>query len=284
MRQGTTTDCQTSQIHHLLPNAAIVPGGSKTPAESIMRLPRPYYQRDGVTLYHGHCFTILAGLAAGSIDALITDPPYSSGGMTMGQRAADPRDKYCQHSRDLGRASFVGDNRDQRSFAWWATMWVTECHRIVRDGGYSLIFTDWRQLPLMTDILQAGHFTWRGVIAWDKGGGSRAPHKGYFRHQCEYVVWGTKGHCPKATHAGPYPGCVKHPVLQSDKHHMTGKPTPLMRDLVQCVVPGGVVLDPFAGSGTTGVACQQTGRNWIGIEIAEGNCEIAARRLDREIT
>ena len=55
-----------------------------------------------------------------------------------------------------------------------------------------------------------------------------------------------------------------------------------MRDLVQCVVPGGVVLDPFAGSGTTGVACQQTGRKWIGIEIAEGNCEIAARRLEHE--
>lgn len=274
MRQLPAKEIQRTEIHH------IHPGTVPVSSEPILQVPRPYFERDGVTLYCGHCFDILPTLAGDSIDALVTDPPYSSGGLFASQRTADPRDKYCHNSRDLGRASFVGDNRDQRSFGWWATLWMTACFRIVRPGGYVLTFSDWRQLPLMTDILQAGHFTWRGIIAWDKGGAARGPHKGYFRHQCEYIAWGTKGACHKAAHAGPFPGCMRYPVLQADKFHMTGKPTPLMRGLVECVPPGGIVLDPFAGSGTTGVACLQTGRKWIGIEISEGNCEIAARRLE----
>lgn len=241
---------------------------------------QPYYQRQGVTLYHANCFEILPALETATVAALVTDPPYSSGGFSIATKAQDPQEKYCQHGRDLGRISFVGDNKDQRSFAWWSTLWLNECHRLVQPTGYCLLFSDWRQLPIVTDILQAGHFVWRGLIAWDKGGASRAPHKGYFRHQCEFVAWGTNGACRKAIHAGPFPGCMRHPVRQADKFHITGKPTPLMTELVQCADPGGLILDPFAGSGTTGVAALQSGRKWIGIELEEANCEIAARRLD----
>jgi len=46
-------------------------------------------------------------------------------------------------------------------------------------------------------------------VAWDKGRGSRAPHKGYFRHQCEYVVWGTKGAAIQLEHDGPFDGCIQ---------------------------------------------------------------------------
>ena len=112
------------------------------------------------------------------------------------------------------------------------------------------MFTDWRQLPATTDVLQIGELIWRGIIAWDKGGGARAPHKGYFRHQCEYIVWGTKGKCLKQKFTGPFPGCYKFPVKLSDKFHLTGKPTALMEELVQIVPVGKLILDPFAGSGT----------------------------------
>lgn len=240
-----------------------------------------YYESEGFTLYHGNCFGVLPLLAPGSFDLMSTDPPYSSGGFTRADKSDDPRVKYCKDGRDLGRVSFVGDNRDQRSFAWWCVLWLSECHRLVKDGGYCQVFADWRQLPLMTDALQAGHFVWRGLIAWDKGLGARAPHKGYYRHQCEYIAWGSKGQIAKATHAGPYAGCLKYPVKQTDKHHMTGKPTPLMVDLVECVPPGGRVLDPFAGSGTGAVACALTGRQWVGVEIDERNCEIAAQRIEQ---
>lgn len=141
------------------------------------------------------------------------------------------------------------------------------------------MFSDWRQLPLASDALQFGDFTWRGTIAWDKTEGSRAPHKGYFRHQCEYVVWGTKRSCKKATHAGPFPGCYRFPVKQNDKFHLTGKPTPLMEKLVAIVSEGAIILDPFAGSGTLAVAAVKTGRNFIAIEKTSEYVEIARERV-----
>lgn len=170
-----------------------------------------------------------------------------------------------------------------RSFAFWSTLWVNELQRVVTDAGYLLVFSDWRQLPTMTDVLQAGGFTWRGVIAWDKGRGARAPHKGYFRHQCEYLAWGTNGRIHKAEHGGPFDGCLSATVRKSDKFHMTGKPTELLLELVQCVPPGATIIDPFSGSCTTGVACVQTGRRFIGIEQSAEYCAIGADRLQRAL-
>ncbi len=125
-----------------------------------------------------------------------------------------------------------------------------------------------------------GEINWRGIVAWDKGGGSRAPHKGYFKHQCEYIVWGTKGACKKIDYAGPFPGCFKYPVRLSDKFHLAGKPTPLMEELVRIVPEGGVVLDPFCGSGTTCVAAKIHRRQYIGIEKMKLYVDIASKRLE----
>lgn len=247
---------------------------------------RTYHEQPGATLYQGDALDLLREFPAESCDALVTDPPYSSGAFVRADKAIDPRSKYCQHNNDQGRPTFVGDNRDGRSWSFWCTLWLAQCFRIVRQGGYALVFTDWRQLPLLTDAFQAAGFLWRGLIAWDKTTAARAPHCGYYRHQCEYIVWGTKGpiHNPGAGSGGPYPGCLREPVRQRDKLHMTGKPTPLMRALLGPIPAGGVVLDPFAGSGTTGVACLQTGREFVGIEASKAYCAIAIARLQQVST
>ena len=232
------------------------------------------------TLYQGDCLRLLESLSSDSVDALITDPPYSSGGFTRGDRNADPAAKYVQTGTQLQRASFSGDNRDGRSWGYWMALWLSECLRIVKPSGYALIFTDWRQLPTATDALQAGGFVWRGVISWDKGAAARLVHTGYFRHQCEYIVWGTRGVSVPANHQREYSGSISDPVVLADKHHMTGKPTSLMRKLVQVVPEGATVLDPFMGSGTTGVACRMEGRRFIGIELDPGYFAIAKRRIE----
>lgn len=241
---------------------------------------QPCRCRDGITLYQGRAESILAAMPRDLIDAVVMDPPYSSGGMTHAERSRDPSDKYVQHGQVKRYVSFSGDNRDQRSWTHWMTLCLSQCLAIVRDSGYLLTFTDWRMLPASTDALQAAGFVWRGLIAWDKGDGARAPHKGYFRHQCEYVTWGTRGTTRVATHGGPWPGCYRHTVKPQQKLHMTGKPIELMRDLVQMVPPGSLILDPFAGSGTTLLAARETGRRAVGIELSEEYCAITARRLD----
>lgn len=119
----------------------------------------------------------------------------------------------------------------------------------------------------------------RGIISWDKGPGARAPHKGYIKHQCEFVVWGTKGPLKPATHGGPWLGCYRHTVIPRLKFHLTGKPVDLMRDLVKITPPGSRILDPFAGSGTTLLAARQEGRKAVGIELSGEYCEVARKRL-----
>ncbi|MEA9489337.1 DNA-methyltransferase [Xanthomonas campestris] len=226
-------------------------------------------------LLQGDALTILPTLEANSFDALITDPPYASGGLTAAARARPPSAKYC---RDGGHADFVGDERDQRSHLKWMHLWLSECARVLKDGAPVLLFTDWRQLPLTTDALQIAGFTWRGITVWDKTEGVR-PQLGRFRNQAEYIVWGSKGNMPLDRRAPVLPGVIRESVRKADKHHLTGKPTELMRQLVQICEAGGRVLDPFAGSGTTLVAARDEGYNWTGIELASHYLEVATKRL-----
>ena len=229
-------------------------------------------------IIQGNALAELPKLADESVHAVIADPPYSSGGSRRAV-ADTPSDKYCQGGKTLGRPCFLGDQKDQRSHGRWCAEWLTECYRIAKDSAYLLCFTDWRQLPTMTDAVQWCNWAWRGIVAWDKGRAARAPHKGYFRHQAEYLIFATKGKVPRLTHAGPFDGVIHAAVKQKDKHHMTGKPTALLRELVQCVPEGSTVLDPFAGSGTTGVACKETGRSSVQVELSEEYVQIARDRL-----
>jgi len=228
-------------------------------------------------IHQGEALRWLMSLPDASCEALITDPPYSSGGMYRGDRVATTASKYVQGQHALTWLDFAGDNRDGRGWDYWCTLWLSEAMRVVKPEGYVLMFTDWRQLPNATDALQAGGWIWRGIIVWDKTRAARAPHCGYFRHQSEFVVWGTRGGIPQT--GGPWDGVITQPVLQSDKHHMTGKPTKVMEALVQVAPAGGTVLDPFMGSGTTGVAALKHGRCFLGCEIVPEIYETAARRL-----
>ncbi|WP_225042028.1 DNA-methyltransferase [Xanthomonas campestris] len=226
-------------------------------------------------LLQGDALTILPTLEANSFDALITDPPYASGGLTAAARARPPSTKYC---RDGGHADFVGDERDQLSHLKWMHLWLSECARVLKDGAPVLLFTDWRQLPLTTDALQIAGFTWRGITVWDKTEGVR-PQLGRFRNQAEYIVWGSKGNMPLDRRAPVLPGVIRESVRKADKHHLTGKPTELMRQLVRICESGGCLLDPFAGSGTTLVAAEMENYSWTGIELTEQYCAIASRRV-----
>ena len=120
---------------------------------------------DGVTLYHGDALGILATLPDAAMDAVLTDPPYSSGGVTLEARQADPAQKY-QHSGTKRRyPPMLGDAKDQRSWSMWCTLWLGECWRIAREGSPLMVFTDWRQLPALTDAVQAAGWAWRGIVA-----------------------------------------------------------------------------------------------------------------------
>jgi len=254
-----------------------------TPVHSLPTIPGvdPYYSDDQVALYHGEVLDLLTKMVEPCFDAVVTDPPYSSGGTHAPSRTTrTPQEKYVQSGQKKQRPGFAGDNRDQRSWITWCSVWLAQALRLSRPGSPILVFSDWRQLPALTDAVQAGGWTWRGIVQWDKTTASR-PQRGRFRAQCEYVAWGSAGAMPLERAAPCLPGVFQARVTQDDKHHITGKPTELMRELLGVVEPGGVVLDPFAGSGTTLVAARSLGLKVVGFEMDEGYCEVTAGRLRR---
>jgi site-specific DNA-methyltransferase (adenine-specific) len=241
------------------------------------------------TMLEGESLGVMMTLPDACAAAVITDPPYSSGGFTRGDRMAGTTNKYVLTGTQIERPDFAGDNRDQRGYLKWCTLWLDECLRITRPGGSLLMFTDWRQLPTTTDAVQAGGWVWRGIVPWDKGDGTR-PRRGGFRSQAEYVVWCTAGgarddvdEClPGWLHVldgAVEPGWIHAPVTQADKHHITGKPTELMRALSHVCHPGELIFDPFAGSGTTGVGALLEGRRFLGVEKMPSYAAIARHRL-----
>jgi site-specific DNA-methyltransferase (adenine-specific) len=241
-----------------------------------MSAPRKETLAEGVTLYMGDCLEVLP--TVGMVDAVITDPPYSSGGQFRGDRAQEASAKYVQSgSGNKEISSFSGDNRDQRSFHFWSALWSSAALRVTKDGGIGAFFTDWRQLPISTDYMQAGGWVWRGVVPWVKP--SYRPSMGRFGAQCEYLVWGSAGPLPVEREVGCLPGFYKYNPPQ-DREHITQKPEELMADIIQIVPVGGIVLDPFMGSGTTGVAAVTQGRRFVGIEMKEEFFDIACRRIE----
>ena len=229
-------------------------------------------------LYMGEALEVLRRLPDESVDAVITDPPYSSGGQSLADRTRSTNKKYVLSNVATRRPDFSGDNRDQRSFAYWSTLWLSECLRVARPSAPLVCFSDWRQLPTTTDAIQAGGWIWRGVAVWDKP--APRPSMGRFASSCEFMVWGSKGAMPQREAIGCLPGTYRVNVRQADKHHVTGKPTELMRHVSRICPVGGVVLDPFAGSGSTGVGALIEGRRFIGIELSDEYAAIARTRLE----
>lgn len=245
----------------------------------------PFWTDEFTTVYHGDSLNLLRELPTGSVDAVITDPPYSSGGFTRGDRAQKTSSKYVRNGTLVEHPEFFGDNRDQRSLLLWCSMWMAECVRVTRPGGYLLSFTDWRQLPTMADAVQCGGWIWRGIAVWDKTEAAK-PQMGWFRAQCEYIVLAVNGGMGREQERQVkrcLPGCFRHNVKSAEKMHITGKPVSLMADLMDILPDGSTILDPFAGSGTTLLAAKNRNLKSIGIEMSADYCEVIKHRLGQGV-
>lgn len=254
------------------------PGTPAGPASSDRRgalLSRFEVVRIGsATLIRGDSLDVLECLEPGSIGAVLTDPPYSSGGLHAGDRTKAPSLKYQSSEYRHLHADFVGDCRDQRSFLAWSSLWMSRARLAMRPGALIGAFTDWRQLPVTTDAVQVAGFTWRGIVPWDKTEGVR-PQLGRYRNQAEYLVWASNGHRPPAGRVAP--GAYRFSVPKL-KLHMAAKPVALMEGLL--AIMDGPVLDPFMGSSPVGEACLNLGLPYIGIEADPHYFAVACQRLE----
>jgi site-specific DNA-methyltransferase (adenine-specific) len=238
------------------------------------------------TLYQGDCLRVLPALPAGTFDAIITDPPYCSGGMTNAERRKGAASKYILKQAGtteatLRRPDFSGDSRDQRSFGQWILNVLLEAFRVAKTDAMLAVFCDWRQIPVVSDSIQGAGWIWKNVFVWDKTEATR-PNMGWFRQQCEFVCLATKG-AGTANKDQCSPGLWRGGRHAEDRVHITGKPVALMRQLLSPLPTGATILDPFAGSGSTLLAARASGMNSIGIEFTDAYAAIAAKRLRGEV-
>jgi site-specific DNA-methyltransferase (adenine-specific) len=237
-------------------------------------LGKPYFERGGVRLFHGDALEVLARMESGSVDVVLTDPPYSSGARQAMQLRS--RGSMRRNTGPCGTDRWFGmDNLTSHGFAMLVRLFGVESLRVCKRDGHLFSFIDWRQWPVLAGALESSGWSPRACLVWDKG--SYGMGNG-FRQQAEFIIHASKGIGDNFLRHDV--GTVLRVNREPDTNHPTAKPLAIARLLLTCV-PGSVVLDPFAGSGTTLAAAIAEGWQGIGIEINERYCEIAAARLEQ---
>ena len=209
----------------------------------------------GWTLYQGDCLDVLPTLAAGSVDAIITDPPYGISLATNYHERGRGALARCNDFRPI-----AGDNRpfDPSPFLRFCTV-------ILFGANY---FAD--KLP-----------TSGGWIVWDKVDGLSSVREIGFNDNsdCE-LIWTNRGNAARIIRHR-WMGAMKASEQTENRVHPTQKPVELLRRIVRYYTrPGDVIFDPFMGSGTTGVAAIMEGRRFIGVELDPSYYAIAKRRIE----
>ena len=226
-------------------------------------------------ILHGDTLKLVKGFQPGIFDAVVTDPPYASGGTKQNERNRTTNQKYSSMKAENALPDFDGDNKDQRSWTHWMAEWLYDVRKACKKGAPICLFIDWRQYPSITDALQWAGWIWRGTAVWDKG--NSRPQKGRFRQQAEYIVWGSNGPMPINRPVSCLPGVFRYGNPQN-RIHVTEKPLQLMKDVIQICEPGGLILDPFAGAGTTILAAAESGYQAVGIEVTDAYYKLGRDR------
>jgi site-specific DNA-methyltransferase (adenine-specific) len=233
-------------------------------AVAVRAWPTPFFERDGCALYLGDCRELLAVLSSESVDLVVTDPPYGIGARPSGMRV-----------RALAIDSIANDDSTVVGYAG-----LTAARRVLRPSRHLYTFGPF-------DLSRAGSFGARVDLVWDKamhGMGNLALPWGPSHEPIHFGVRG-EGKQNEAKHGGLLArrrGTVlRYPRASTSAVRWVGeKPVALLRELIEVSSRSGeIVLDPFAGSGSTLVAALVEGRRAIGIELSPKACEIAAERL-----
>lgn len=213
-------------------------------------------------IHHGDCLEILRTLPSASVDAVVTDPPYMVGAISVGS----------------GREK-KGTWADMENAAYWFSAWMGECKRVLKPTGYLLTFGNWRSIPTLILALSLCQMPATSCMVWDKQWiGPAGPQQ--LRGVYEIVMFSAM---PDASIPDRGATDIEREKWMAGNMAKSGhpaeKPVALMRRLLRLASPlGGTVLDPFAGSGSTGVAAIIEGREFIGIEREAHYVEIANRR------
>jgi len=218
----------------------------------------PYYDRDGITIYHGDCRDILPTLEPSGVDLVLTDPPY---GIDLDTANGSRKRGALATANDYAAVAFDDEPFDPAI--------ILRYQRLILFG--------------------ANHFASRlpespSWIVWDKTAGLQSKRAIGFNDNADAeLIWTNLGG-PVRILGHQWIGLMKATERGESRVHPTQKPVALVRWLVgHFSKPGDLILDPYMGSGPVARACLDLGRRYIGIELEEKYCEIAVRRLQQAV-
>tara|TARA_R100000306_G_scaffold60427_1_gene60512 strand:+ start:1085 stop:1783 length:699 start_codon:yes stop_codon:yes gene_type:complete len=216
----------------------------------------PYYQEDGITLYHGDCREILPGLPP--VDMVLTDPPYGvnyEGG----------------HMNERKRDAIIGD--DGNVYSWAVPLAFNACV-----GPCYFFFAVTRSLDVFSAVSKARGQV-HAMLVWHKTNAKYAAMNAQYKQRHEPILY-CKGPNAKTMWCGPTTEATVWDMARDPENtfHPTQKPVEVMERAIGNH-DAAIVLDPFSGSGSTLVAAKHLHRKAIGVEIEERYCEMTANRL-----
>ena len=223
-----------------------------------------------IKLYNDDCIKKFATMPRNKVDAIITDPPYNisrdNNFKTMGRAGID----FGEWDKDFDLVD-----------------WIKYCEPVLKKGGNIVIFNDWKNMSYIVDELEKNNFEVKDLIRWKKTNPMPRNRDRRFITDYEVAVWAVKKggkwtfNRLSETYERPEIVCgVTSKKEKIDGGHPTQKPVEVMEWLIKRLSnENDIILDPFMGSGSTGVACKDTNRKFIGIELDKDYYNMAIKRL-----
>lgn len=247
---------------------------------------KPYYDNRNAKLYLGDSFEILDELDEKSVDLIFADPPYflSNNGIT------------CQGGKmvSVNKATWDKTEMSVEEKIKYNTSWLNKCKRVLKDSGSIWISGTFHNIYIIGVCLELEGFQIINNITWEKT--NPPPHlaRKAFTHSTETVLWarkkGSKNYFDYSLMKSLNNNKQMKDVWRfsltkpSEKRlgkHPTQKPLALLeRIILASTKEGDVVLDPFSGSGTTGVASIMLNRKYIGIDFEKDYLNLSIKRLE----
>jgi site-specific DNA-methyltransferase (adenine-specific) len=218
-------------------------------------------------VFLGDCLIKLKDIKSESIDLLLTDPPYKiiTGGDSNGKNSIRPK-------------GILSGNRELMKSIPNFEDWLSECFRVLKNGTHAYIMVNSTNLLEMANKIEKAGFKIHNFLIWKKN--NCTPSQFYMKN-CEYVIFFRKGKAKYINRMGDSKTVHEFNNIIGNKVHPTEKPIGLMQYyILNSTNENDLVLDPFMGSGSTGVACKNINRNFIGIEKDEAYFKIAEQRIN----
>jgi site-specific DNA-methyltransferase (adenine-specific) len=217
-------------------------------------------------LWNGNAVEILKTIQSETIDLIVTDPPYKiiTGGDSNGKNSVRPK-------------GILSGNRELMKFIPKFSEWLPECYRVLKNGTHAYFMINSTNLTEMLIEVEKAGFKVHNILIWKKN--NCTPSQFYMKN-CEYIIFCRKGKAKYINNMGGSKTVHDFNNIIGNKVHPTEKPIDLMSIYVEnSSNENDLVLDPFMGAGSTGIACLKLNRRFVGIEIDTNYFDIAQNRL-----